>query len=1064
MDQLDEAYHDSTWIIDGKNPSVERLRKWRQATLTVNATRRFRYTSDLRKLEERNKFPSSPKVRLRASTYRPEGFGVGPNTLVHLLQARKYEDLHKLGGVKGVAKALNTNLEEGVEDSPEELQKRKDAYGDNTYPRKRPKGFLTFLWEACQDTTLIILMVAAVVSLAVSMPTDGPKNGWYDGTAIGVAVVLVICVTAISDYRQSLQFRGLNDEKENIQLWVVRGREQKTVSIFDLVVGDIVPLSIGGQVPADGLLVQGYSLSINESAMTGESEPVKKDSNQPFLLSGCKVEDGQGTMLVTGVGTHTEWGQVMAAISHDNGEETPLQVRLNGVATFIGKVGLSVAILVFIIQFIRYFVLEFKNEKGHAGKVVSSVLNIFTIAVAIVVVAVPEGLPLAVTLTLAYSMRKMMADKSLVRHLAACETMGSATTICSDKTGTLTTNKMTVTNAWLAGLTMEAFETTKLYPEVCRKFLQGICLNSTGSVSYPKDGKEPVVSGSPTESAVLTWGLQLGMNYNQIKHEATILHVETFNSTKKRAAVVFETKDGDVHVHWKGAAEIILGLCSKWMDSEKLVHMTPEKEDELRRTIEGMAALKLRCIAFAHRVVKKSEIPIGEEALANWQTPENDLILLGIAGIKDPCRPGVFEAVQTCIKAGIKVRMVTGDNLLTARAIAVECGILDEDGLAVEGEEFRKWDDAKIEKDLEKLSVMARSSPTDKLRLVQKLKAKKNVVGVTGDGTNDAPALHEADIGLSMGIAGTEVAKESSDIIILDDDFTSVVKVVRWGRAVYANIQKFIQFQLTVNIVALIINFVAACTSAEVPLTAVQLLWVNLIMDTLGALALATEPPTDDLMLKKPVGRVEPLITNVMWRNIFIQAIYQVIILLVLNYSGIKILKLSGTPDQQMLMKNTIIFNAFVFCQLFNEINARRPEKLNVFEGIHKNYLFISIIVITVALQFVIVEFLNKFAQTTKLPLKWWIFCILIGIVSWPLAFAAKFIPLPEKPLSQFFGCCSCKRRKHGQSTRSTSNGLSTTTNSHSSQDLQKSETASMGNNRHHTHSSPNSMSVSSAV
>lgn len=291
-----------------------------------------------------------------------------------------------------------------------------------------------------------------------------------------------------------------------------------------------------------------------------------------------------------------------------------------------------------------------------------------------------------------------------------------------------------------------------------------------------------------------------------------------------------------------------------------------------------------------------------------------------------------------------------------------------------------------------------------------------------------------------------------------------IYQVVRWGRAVYANIQKFIQFQLTVNIVALIINFVAACTSAEVPLTAVQLLWVNLIMDTLGALALATEPPTDDLMLKKPVGRVEPLITNVMWRNIFIQAIYQVIILLVLNYSGTKILKLSGTSDQQMLVKNTIIFNAFVFCQLFNEINARRPEKLNVFEGIHKNYLFISIIVITVAFQFVIVEFLNKFAQTTKLPVKWWILCILIGIVSWPLAFAAKFIPLPEKPLSQFFGSCSCKRRKHGQSTRSTSNGLSTTTNSHSSQDLQNSETASRSNNRHHPHSLPNSRSVSSKV
>ncbi|KAH8960841.1 hypothetical protein BDL97_05G018100 [Sphagnum fallax] len=964
---------DDPWIIDPKHDSLERLKKWRQATLTVNATRRFRYTSNLKRLEESKK-NQSPAARLRASTHviraiekfkkaaswkqdpPPEGFGVGPNTLVHLLQAREYEHLSRLGGVEGVARDLNTSLEDGIRDSPEELQKRKDAYGDNTYPKKRPKGFLTFLWEACHDTTLIILMVAAVVSLAVSIPTEGAKNGWYDGTAIGVAVVLVISVTAISDYKQSLQFQSLNDQKENIQLSVVRGGERKTVSIHDLVVGDIVPLSIGGQVPADGLLVEGHSLSIDESTMTGESHPAKKDSKEPFLLSGCKVDDGQGIMLVTGVGTHTEWGQVMAAISEDNGEETPLQVRLNGAATFIGKVGLSVAILVFIIQFIRYFVTDYKTDKHDehpAEVVVQKVLRLFTIAVTIVVVAVPEGLPLAVTLTLAYSMRKMMADKSLVRHLAACETMGSATTICTDKTGTLTTNKMTVTKGWLGGRMVDSFESTTLSLDSREILLQGICLNSSGSVSVPKEGKELVVSGSPTESAVLAWGLKLGMNFKQIKHDVPVLHIETFNSTKKRAGVVFKTSDGKVHVHWKGAAEIILDLCSFWMDSDSIVqNLTSEKKDELRKVIEGMAALTLRCIAFAHCVIEESEVPIGEEAQADWQTPENNLILLAIAGIKDPCRPGVREAVQKCQKAGVKVRMVTGDNIFTAKAIAQECGILEDNkGLVVEGKDFRTWDAVQLDRDLKHLSVMARSSPTDKLKLVQALQARRNVVAVTGDGTNDAPALHAADIGLSMGIAGTDVAKESSDIIILDDNFASVVKVVSWGRSVYANIQKFIQFQLTVNVVALALNFVAACTSGEVPLTAVQLLWVNLIMDTLGALALATEPPTDDLMLRKPIGRVEPLITNIMWRNIFIQAIYQIIVLMILNFAGIKILKLSGTHDHKTLVKNTIIFNAFVFCQLFNEVNARRPERLNVFEGIYKNYLFMSIIFITVVLQ-----------------------------------------------------------------------------------------------------------------
>jgi Ca2+-transporting ATPase len=283
-------------------------------------------------------------------------------------------------------------------------------------------------------------------------------------------------------------------------------------------------------------------------------------------------------------------------------------------------------------------------------------------------------------------------------------------------------------------------------------------------------------------------------------------------------------------------------------------------------------------------------------------------------------------------------------------------------------------------------------------------------VAVTGDGTNDAPALHEADIGLSMGISGTEVAKESSDIIILDDNFTSVVKVVRWGRSVYYNIQKFIQFQLTVNVVALTINLVAAISSGKVPLNAVQLLWINLIMDTLGALALATEEPTDDLMERKPVGKTEPLISNVMWRNIFGQAAYQIIVFMTFNFVGKKILKLSGTSDEQTLMNNTVIFNAFVFCQVFNEINARRPEKLNVFQGIYKNYVFLSIIGITVVFQIIVVEFLNKFAQTTKLPAKWWILCILIGLISLPLGTIVKLIPVPEKPI--FKNACFCFRRR----------------------------------------------------
>lgn len=322
----------------------------------------------------------------------------------------------------------------------------------------------------------------------------------------------------------------------------------------------------------------------------------------------------------------------------------------------------------------------------------------------------------------------------------------------------------------------------------------------------------------------------------------------------------------------------------------------------------------------------------------------------------------------------------------------------------IEGKRFRALSDSEREEIAEKISVMGRSSPNDKLLLVQALKKKGHVVAVTGDGTNDAPALHEADIGLAMGIQGTEVAKESSDIIILDDNFASVVKVVRWGRSVYANIQKFIQFQLTVNVAALIINVVAAVSSGNVPLNAVQLLWVNLIMDTLGALALATEPPTDHLMHRPPVGRREPLITNIMWRNLLIQAIYQVSVLLVLNFRGKSILNLEHeSADRANREKNTLIFNAFVLCQIFNEFNARKPDEKNIFKGITTNHLFMMIVALTLVLQVVIIEFLGKFTSTVRLNWKFWLISIGIGFISWPLAFVGKFIPVPETPLAEFF-------------------------------------------------------------
>ncbi|CAL9183486.1 unnamed protein product [Musa hybrid cultivar] len=1049
--------------IPPKNAPVERLRRWRQAALVLNASRRFRYTLDLKKEEEKEQARS--RIRAHAQVIRAAllfkaaverakpgtptipvlpscGFGIGEEQLTKMTRDHDFSALQNYGEVKGLSNLLNTDLDRGISADDVDILHRRNMFGANTYPQKKGRSFWVFLWEACQDLTLVMLMVAAVLSLVLGIKTEGIKEGWYDGGSIAFAVILVIVVTAVSDYRQSLQFQNLNEEKRNIQLEVTRSSRRIKVSIFDLVVGDVVPLKIGDQVPADGVLITGHSLAIDESSMTGESKIVLKDKKTPFLMSGCKVADGYGTMLVTAVGINTEWGLLMASISENAGEETPLQVRLNGVATFIGMVGLTIAAAVLVVllarqedmcwELFRYFTGHTKNPdgsvqfiKGQTGTktAINGVIKILTVAVIIVVVAVPEGLPLAVTLTLAYSMRKMMADKALVRRLSACETMGSATTICSDKTGTLTLNQMTVVEAYVSGRKINPPDNAELLSSTASSLLiEGIAQNTTGSVFKAETGAFEV-TGSPTEKAILSWGVKLGMTFNDARSESSIIHVFPFNSDKKRGGVAVHQAGDDIHVHWKGAAEIVLASCTSWLDANGSKQpLTANKVTGFKKLIEDMAAASLRCVAFAYRFYDLERVR-NEEQRESWQLPEDDLVLLAIVGIKDPCRPGVKEAVDLCTHAGVKVRMVTGDNLQTAKAIALECAILEDanarEPTIIEGKTFRTKTDAERDAIAEKITVMGRSSPSDKLLLVQALRRRGHVVAVTGDGTNDAPALHEADIGLSMGIQGTEVAKESSDIIILDDNFASVVKVVRWGRSVYANIQKFIQFQLTVNVAAIVINVIAAVSSGNVPLNAVQLLWVNLIMDTLGALALATEQPTDHLMDRPPVGRWEPLITNVMWRNLIFQALYQVTILLVLNFGGRSILDLKNDnrahADQ---VKNTLIFNTFVLCQIFNEFNARKPDEFNVFSGVTRNQFFMGIVGITIVLQVLIIEFLGKFTSTVRLSWKLWLVSIAIAFVSWPLALVGKLLPVPTTPLREYFGRCFRRSRKEGKQTR----------------------------------------------
>nr|ASM90234.1 calcium-transporting ATPase plasma membrane-type [Sesuvium portulacastrum] len=924
--------------------------------------------------------------------------------LSQTVRERDLDSLRRFGGVHAIATVVKTHLQHGISEDDHDISWRRENFGSNTYVRPPSKGLLYFIWNAFKDTTLIILLICAALALGFGMKEHGPKEGWYEGGSIFVAVFLVVVVSAISNFKQERQFNKLSKISNNILINVVRGGRPQQISIFDIVVGDVVILKIGDQIAADGLFIDGHSLQIDESSMTGESDHVEVNAtSNPFLHSGSKVVDGYGRMLVTSVGMNTSWGEMMSSINRDSAEETPLQARLNGLTTSIGKVGLLVAFLVLVVLLIRYFTgnthdqrgnVEYKGSKTGVDSILSSIVRIVSVAVTIVVVAIPEGLPLAVTLTLAYSMKRMMSDHAMVRKLSACETMGSATVVCTDKTGTLTLNQMQVTKAWIG----EEEVSQVAAPEVYKLLQHGVALNTTGSVYMPVPGAVPEISGSPTEKAILSWAVkELGMDMEGIRKSCKILEVESFNSDKKRSGVMIRNNcDSTIHVHWKGAAEIILAMCSSYCTSAGTKALDEDGRRKIRLLIEGMAASSLRCIAFAHREVSEGELEYTGEEKAHLKLKEEGLTLLGIVGLKDPCRPEVKNAVEICKRAGVQIKMITGDNIFTAKAIAAECGILgfkQHEGEVVEGVEFRNYTHEQRMEKVDKICVMARSSPLDKLLMVQCLRQKGHVVAVTGDGTNDAPALKEADIGLSMGIQGTEVAKESSDIVILDDNFNTVATVLSWGRCVYNNIQKFIQFQLTVNVAALVINFIAAISAGEVPLTAVQLLWVNLIMDTLGALALATERPTTELLDKPPVGRTEPLITNIMWRNLLSQALYQIAVLLTLQFKGKSIFNVTTE------VKDTLIFNTFVLCQVFNEFNSRRLERKNVFEGLHRNPLFISIIGITIILQVMMVEFLKKFANTVRLSWQQWLACIVIAVISWPIGFLVKFIPVPQEPI-----------------------------------------------------------------
>ena len=716
-------------------------------------------------------------------------------------------------------------------------------------------------------------------------------------------------------------------------------------------------------------------------------------------------------MIVVAVGSASQWGMILKTLIVEP-SSTPLQDRLDILVVTVGNFGMGAAILTFVASLIRW-IIDGTRGKGWEGLLL---LEYLINSVTIVVVAIPEGLPLAITLGLAFAMRKMMADQNLVRRLEACETMGSATQLNADKTGTLTQNRMTVTNAFLAMKQYSTVPPDDISDDFAAMLVESISVNSDANLAKNENGLVDHI-GSKTECALLQLVEDLRSagkgRLPSSDHYAYITSREAhevaqryhFNSARKRmSTAIVNPRDGKgTRLHCKGASEIVVKLCTKMMKMDgTVVPFTSADLEAAESAIEKMASTGLRTLCLAY-----VDLKLAPSALSEDEPHEENLTLLGIVGIKDPIRPETAEAVKLLRGAGVTVRMVTGDNALTARAIAKEAGILmdSDDGLVLEGPDFRKMSQKEKEAVAVKIRVLARSSPTDKLTLCNLQKSLGEVVAVTGDGTNDAPALKDADVGFALGIAGTEIAKEACDIVILDDNIKSMAKAVLWGRNVFQSIRKFLQFQLVVNVVAVSLNFISACAGiTHLPLAAVPLLWVNMIMDSMGALALATEPPSPDLMERKPFGRSAPLVNKEMWRNICVMAAYQLIICLLLLFVGKNMLDIPDMDHEYSTLRlNSVIFNAFVFMQIFSEINSRTIADKDIFEGIEKSPIFCSIIFITAVTQVAFIEGVGRSVVGPaigfmNLSVKEWIVSVIIGAVALPIGFIARCLPLKLFP------------------------------------------------------------------
>lgn len=837
-----------------------------------------------------------------------------------------------------------TDSEKGL--NPEQVEKSRSTYGTNSFVRQSHESLAKRIWDASTEPMLVMLIFAAIITLAVNITRyfTGGEYNFLECVGIFAAIALSVVITIITEGKSAKAFEALNKINEDTLIKVIRNGEPQLITQKEIVVGDIIMIETGDKIVADGRLFSSNDLSVDESALTGESLPVKKDAEfvcqkstpvaerANMLYSGCFVSAGNGQMLVTGVGNDTEFGQIAQELSSIEKTTTPLQEKLDKLGKQITVLGASAAAIVFAIEVLQFVMNGQLN--------LDTVSDAFITSIVLIVAAVPEGLPTIVAVSLALNIIKMSKENALVKKMIACETIGCVNIICSDKTGTLTENRMTVQKIYTGG---ELIDPEQLKDEM---LLKNYCINSNANISE-EDGSWSFI-GNPTEGSLLAAAAKAGVDYQALRQAADIVRVFPFSSQNKDMSTIVR-ENGKEILYVKGNPEKIISLCTGISEEEK------EKNFHLMEEFQNKAG---RLLAFAHKELE------GQYNDEEQDEVEQELIYDGFVVISDPLSPDVYESIRNCRSAGIEVKMLTGDNIRTARAIANELHMLDDDHIAVEAADIEKLTDEELKEALKKIQVIARSTPLVKMRVVKLLKEQGNVVAVTGDGINDAPAIKHADVGIAMGIAGTDVTKEASDMVLLDDSFSTIIKAVQWGRGIYENFKRFIQFQLTVNVSSVVVVICSILAGFSAPFTALELLWINIIMDGPPALTLGLEPIRPDLLKHKPTRRNENIISKKMLLRIFVNGIFISVIFMLQHFKNF----LGAAPEEEA----TVLFTLFVLFQLFNAFNCRELDDTPMFKNLLKNKLMLGVFLLVLILQGIITQFGAAVFETVPLSAAMW--------------------------------------------------------------------------------------------